>query len=170
MFLPDSSLTVAIEVTLDRLEIRPGQFVGGGMRYLAQMGLFIGVAGWLVSGCDMENVDVISGVDNDNDGYTVDEDCDDNDPATHNGAAELCDGVDNDCDGTLPGDEADNDGDGYQICDNDCDDADGAVHPAATGHQPTVPHVRGRDRVGLFDDPGQRRPGEYQHACPRDYL
>ncbi len=37
--------------------------------------------------------------DHDRDGYFSYEDCDDNDPAIHPGAAELCDGRDNDCNG-----------------------------------------------------------------------
>ena len=57
-------------------------------------------------------------------------DCDDGDAATHPGAAELCDGVDNDCDGALWTEEADADGDGYDLCaDQDCDDSDASVGP-----------------------------------------
>ncbi len=40
-------------------------------------------------------------VDVDGDGYPACDDCDDSDPATFPGAAELCDGVDNDCDGAV---------------------------------------------------------------------
>ena len=32
-------------------------------------------------------------------------DCDDTDPTTHLGAAEICDGADNDCDGTIDEDD-----------------------------------------------------------------
>lgn len=35
---------------------------------------------------------------------------------------EICDGLDNDCDGEIPENEADNDNDGYMICQGDCDD------------------------------------------------
>ncbi len=91
-------------------------------------------------------------VDNDNDGYPSDVDCDDNDPTVNPGATEICDGIDNNCDGNI--DEGvlntyyqDADSDGYgnpavstQACtqpsgyvtDNiDCDDANSAVNPGA---------------------------------------
>ncbi len=87
-------------------------------------------------------------------GHVADDtDCDDADPWTHPGAAEICDEVDNDCDGDV--DEgvststwyADADGDGYgdasssmEACapgsgwtpdGTDCDDGDSAVNPGA---------------------------------------
>ncbi|MED5373054.1 MAG: putative metal-binding motif-containing protein [Myxococcota bacterium] len=34
----------------------------------------------------------------DQDGYPVDQDCDDDNAAIHPGAEELCDGLDSDCD------------------------------------------------------------------------
>ena len=57
-------------------------------------------------------------------------DCDDDDPTTHLGAEEICDGLDNDCDDTI--DEVDQDGDGFapEACEgDDCDDSDSNVHP-----------------------------------------
>jgi hypothetical protein len=45
--------------------------------------------------------------DEDGDGYTVIEDCDDTDPAINPGVTEVCtDGVDNDCDGLIDADDA----------------------------------------------------------------
>ena len=69
--------------------------------------------------------------DADLDGYEGDVDCDDSDPDTYPGAAELCDGVDNDCDGLLPPDEQDADFDTWPSCLGDCDDYDGSVWPGA---------------------------------------
>ncbi len=91
--------------------------------------------------------------DADNDGFPLQDDCDDTDPAVYPGAGEACDGKDNDCDGTV--DEGnqlalfhiDADGDGYgdagepvEACsappghvadDTDCDDTDASIHPDA---------------------------------------
>ncbi|MEO6611997.1 MAG: MopE-related protein [Chitinophagaceae bacterium] len=92
--------------------------------------------------------------DADGDGYTVAQgDCNDNNPAIHPGATELCNGVDDNCDGQI--DEGvkttfyrDADTDGYgnaavstQACtapagyvsnSTDCNDANIAIHPGAT--------------------------------------
>jgi hypothetical protein len=91
-------------------------------------------------------------VDADGDGYGVDDDCDDEDPAAYPGAEEVCDGADNDCDGEIDEEgsfawypDADSDGyggddgavtaceapEGYLANDGDCDDADPAVNPDA---------------------------------------
>jgi len=76
--------------------------------------------------------DITGGVDADGDGYSTLWDCNDADPATHPGAAEVCDGYDNDCDPATD-DTTDADGDGFsEICDNDCDDTDDTVYPSAT--------------------------------------
>jgi hypothetical protein len=93
--------------------------------------------------------------DEDNDGYTANIDCDDNNPDVYPGASELCDGLDNDCNDQI--DDAidfytyyrDNDNDTYgdggdwiEICepvapegyvtnDQDCNDSDENINPAA---------------------------------------
>ncbi|MFT4975974.1 MAG: hypothetical protein ACI8S6_001869, partial [Myxococcota bacterium] len=90
--------------------------------------------------------------DADGDGYTSDEDCDDNNSVVSPGAEEICDGIDNDCDGDV--DEsvtsdwyADTDGDGFgdasdvtEACSppdgtvatgTDCDDSDADSYPGA---------------------------------------
>jgi hypothetical protein len=61
--------------------------------------------------------------DNDLDGYTESEDCDDNDPLTYPGADELCHGKDNNCDGVIPETETDLDGDGVVECEEFCGSA-----------------------------------------------
>ena len=94
--------------------------------------------------------------DADEDGFSVDEDCDDEDGAIHPGAPETCDGVDNNCDGVIDQSDAedaptwylDDDGDGYglegstvEACSQphgysayagDCNDEDPAFHPGAS--------------------------------------
>ena len=92
-------------------------------------------------------------VDNDNDGYTSDQDCDDNNPDVHPGAAEICNGIDDNCDGQIDEGvllifylDADNDGfgdinnsaetcvspNGYVSNSSDCDDNNDQINPYAT--------------------------------------
>lgn len=60
--------------------------------------------------------------DADGDGYDLcgstgrPKDCDDHDPSSHPGAAEVCDGNDNACDGSIPPNELDTDADRYVGC------------------------------------------------------
>ena len=90
-------------------------------------------------------------VDEDGDGFDVDSDCDDNDPAVRPDATEICNGIDDDCDELTDEDVgfdfyADGDSDGFGAGDavvaceapeghvedaTDCDDADDAVNPDA---------------------------------------
>ena len=79
-------------------------------------------------------------LDNDNDGYTQDVDCNDNNPAIHPGSVEVCeDGIDNNCNGET--DEGcptctDNDGDEFSVGEGctggiDCDDNNALIFPGA---------------------------------------
>ncbi len=94
----------------------------------------------------------VSAVDLDNDGFTSDVDCNDNDPSIFPGAVELCDDIDNNCNGEInEGIQAtyfiDSDGDGFgdpnnfitdcqlnagfSLNNTDCDDTNPDIHPSA---------------------------------------
>ena len=126
-------------------------------------------------GADSGGDDSDAAVDNDGDGSPEGEDCDDADPTTYPGAAELCDGEDNSCDGAI--DEgvlssfyADGDGDGYGAgdtllaCeapsgavaqDGDCDDADPRYNPGAAETDCADPNDYNCDgSVGYADGDG----------------
>ena len=125
------------------------------MRSFALLGLTLLVAcDTKRSGGELEDVDGsgLGTVDADGDGFSAEEDCDDNDASLSPAATEICDNVDNDCDGEV--DEgvtdrfyADADSDGFgdpdavtEACEQpagavqsgtDCDDGDPAVFPSA---------------------------------------
>ncbi|MCB9763854.1 MAG: hypothetical protein H6739_29055 [Alphaproteobacteria bacterium] len=114
----------------------------------------------------------------DGDGFTVEEDCDDEDAAVFPGAAEACDGLDQDCDGVVDEDATDaatwygdGDADGYgddrvttQACaapdgyvaqGGDCDDGDVAFHPGAPEEDCSDPSDYNCDgSVGYADGDG----------------
>ncbi len=78
--------------------------------------------------------------DKDNDGFTVEVDCNDNNALIFPGAAEVCDGFDNDCDGETDEvgcsacTDADNDGFFAQagcLTAVDCDDSSNIINPTA---------------------------------------
>jgi hypothetical protein len=92
-----------------------------------------------LTGCATGTVkigDAYSLSDADEDGYTLDNDCDDYNSSVHPDASELCDdALDNDCDGATDEDcestIEDLDGDGVTSAEGDCDDEDASVYPGA---------------------------------------
>jgi len=80
----------------------------------------------ILGGCppaaDTDDTGPLSPTDQDEDGYTSDEDCDDQRDTVYPGAPEICDGRDDDCDGALANGEADLDEDGQPDCAH-CDTA-----------------------------------------------
>ena len=98
--------------------------------------------------------------DADGDGYIDEacggEDCYDLYAHAHPGAEEICEGLDTDCSGVLPVDEADDDLDGWMICEGDCEDTDPIMNP---GLDEICADGRDNDCNGLAD-------GEEWTLCP----
>ncbi len=68
--------------------------------------------------------EVVEPIDDDGDGYTVESDCDDADPAVNPGSEEICNGQDDDCNGAIDEGFGDVDKDGVKDC-MDSEDCDG---------------------------------------------
>ncbi|MEC7984751.1 MAG: MopE-related protein [Myxococcota bacterium] len=113
--------------------------------------IFCGILACSSDSVDLEDKTIP--IDTDGDGFSVEEDCNDNDASTFPGATEICDGIDNNCDSEIDENTrstfyADSDGDGFgneaitiSACDasdgfvangNDCDDGMENVYPGST--------------------------------------
>ena len=92
------------------------------------------LAAWFITACEDKAIvvesdeDTLEVQDADQDGYSENEDCDDNNELRSPGLTELeCNEIDDDCDSSTP-DGEDVDGDGVSACE-DCDDTEARATP-----------------------------------------
>jgi len=103
---------------------------------------------------DCDGVDLVTVIDNDNDGFAADVDCDDNDPNINPGIKEIENNdIDEDCDGIANVIDADNDGFNSS---QDCNDADPMINPSATDipNNGIDENCDGSDQVTTTSDSG----------------
>lgn len=132
--------------------------------------LLLACSGSVVIGDAVDTGGVL--IDEDGDGFGIDEDCDDADPEINPGADELCDGLDNNCSGSIDDnpvdaerfyEDADKDGygagqgarfcqapEGFVAQGGDCDDERPGINPSKV--ESCDGNDRDQDCNGLADD------------------
>lgn len=99
----------------------------GGPLYLRS----VHAAGYGIYGSYDLRISVTSGgTDADQDGFSVEIDCDDTNPSINPDAEEVCNLIDDDCD-QLIDEGLDQDGDGFTSCGGDCNVANALIYPGA---------------------------------------
>lgn len=99
-----------------------------------QPGASCPISFWVVEPRNDFDVVLDPDVDNDGDGYTINQgDCNDSNKFINPGATEIPgNNIDENCDGQDLDPTKDNDGDGFTIAQGDCNDSDNTIHPNAT--------------------------------------